>query len=130
MLQRGGGRDESDVLDGDGRRSDEIDGSDGGSEGGEDDGIRRGRTAPLSNGRNEEGTPSTAIREISSMKELKYQNVVALHDVAHDKYKLMLVFEFMDKGGLKSFMFRLLYKWRISEVLSHSTRGRHWAVIA
>jgi negative regulator of the PHO system len=71
----------------------------------------------------EEGTPSTAIREISLMKELKHDNIVPLHDVIHTENKLMLVFEHMDKdlkkymdtyGGplptdqIKSFMFQLL----------------------
>jgi negative regulator of PHO system len=73
----------------------------------------------------EEGTPSTAIREISLMKELKHDNIVALHDVIHTENKLMLVFEHMDcdlkkymdangdKGALKplvirSFMYQLL----------------------
>ncbi|KAI4209913.1 MAG: hypothetical protein LQ351_007198 [Letrouitia transgressa] len=73
----------------------------------------------------EEGTPSTAIREISLMKELKHENIVSLHDVIHTENKLMLVFEYMDKdlkkymdsrgqGGqldfitIKSFMYQLL----------------------
>ncbi|EFW99344.1 negative regulator of the pho system protein [Grosmannia clavigera kw1407] len=73
----------------------------------------------------EEGTPSTAIREISLMKELKHENIVALHDVIHTENKLMLVFEHMDcdlkkymdthgdRGALKpmlikSFMYQLL----------------------
>ncbi|KAG6031408.1 negative regulator of the PHO system [Claviceps sp. Clav32 group G5] len=51
----------------------------------------------------EEGTPSTAIREISLMKELKHENIVALYDVIHTENKLMLVFEFMD-GDLKRYM--------------------------
>ncbi|CAK7273207.1 negative regulator of the PHO system [Sporothrix epigloea] len=51
----------------------------------------------------EEGTPSTAIREISLMKELKHENIVALHDVIHTESKLMLVFEYMD-GDLKKYM--------------------------
>jgi len=51
----------------------------------------------------EEGTPSTAIREISLMKELKHENIVNLHDVIHTENKLMLVFEFMDKD-LKKYM--------------------------
>jgi serine/threonine protein kinase len=51
----------------------------------------------------EEGTPSTAIREISLMKELKHENIVALHDVIHTENKLMPVFEYMD-GDLKKYM--------------------------
>lgn len=51
----------------------------------------------------EEGTPSTAIREISLMKELKHRNIVSLHDVIHTENKLMLVFEYMDKD-LKKYM--------------------------
>ncbi|EMD65617.1 hypothetical protein COCSADRAFT_354868 [Bipolaris sorokiniana ND90Pr] len=73
----------------------------------------------------EEGTPSTAIREISLMKELRHENIVLLHDVIHTENKLMLVFEFMDKdlkrymdsrgdrgaldpATIKSFMYQLL----------------------
>ena len=37
------------------------------------------------------------------MKELKHENIVALHDVIHTENKLMLVFEFMD-GDLKKYM--------------------------
>ncbi|KAE8198274.1 hypothetical protein A4X06_0g2201 [Tilletia controversa] len=51
----------------------------------------------------EEGTPSTAIREISLMKELRHANIVRLHDVMHTEAKLMLVFEFMDMD-LKKYM--------------------------
>ncbi|GMM29827.1 cyclin-dependent serine/threonine-protein kinase [Martiniozyma asiatica (nom. inval.)] len=51
----------------------------------------------------EEGTPSTAIREISLMKELKHENIVTLYDVIHTENKLTLVFEFMD-NDLKRYM--------------------------
>jgi negative regulator of PHO system len=73
----------------------------------------------------EEGTPSTAIREISLMKELKHVNVVRLHDVIHTETKLILIFEYCeqdlkkymdqhgDRGALepntvRSFMYQLL----------------------
>lgn len=45
----------------------------------------------------EEGIPSTAIREISLLKELQHVNVVKLVDVLHSIKKLTLVFEFVDK---------------------------------
>lgn len=51
----------------------------------------------------EEGTPSTAIREISLMKELRHENIVTLYDVIHTENKLNLVFEHMDRD-LKKFM--------------------------
>ncbi|KAL0950632.1 hypothetical protein HGRIS_007422 [Hohenbuehelia grisea] len=51
----------------------------------------------------EEGTPSTAIREISLMKELKHVNIVRLHDVIHTETKLTLIFEYADQD-LKKYM--------------------------
>ncbi|XP_034247855.1 cyclin-dependent kinase 2 isoform X2 [Thrips palmi] len=42
-----------------------------------------------------EGVPSTAIREISLLKELTHPNVVQLLDVVHCEKKLFLVFEFL-----------------------------------
>ncbi|CAE6515938.1 unnamed protein product [Rhizoctonia solani] len=73
----------------------------------------------------EEGTPSTAIREISLMKELKHVNIVRLHDVIHTETKLVLIFEFceqdlkkymdthgergaLDPNTVRSFMYQLL----------------------
>ncbi|KAL0051829.1 hypothetical protein WJX82_002742 [Trebouxia sp. C0006] len=44
----------------------------------------------------EEGVPSTAIREISLLKELQHNNVVRLEDVVHSDKKLYLVFEYLD----------------------------------
>ncbi|XP_003389019.1 PREDICTED: cyclin-dependent kinase 1-like [Amphimedon queenslandica] len=43
----------------------------------------------------EEGVPSTAIREISILKEVQHTNVVKLEDIIHQDLKLYLVFEFM-----------------------------------
>jgi cyclin-dependent kinase 2 len=44
----------------------------------------------------EEGVPSTAIREISLLKELRHENVVSLLEVIHQETKLYLVFEYLD----------------------------------
>ncbi|TFK24462.1 Pkinase-domain-containing protein [Coprinopsis marcescibilis] len=44
----------------------------------------------------DEGVPSTAIREISLLKELKDDNIVKLLDIVHADENLYLVFEFLD----------------------------------
>lgn len=44
----------------------------------------------------EEGVPSTAIREIALLKDLRHENVVGLIDVVHEDRKLHLIFEFLD----------------------------------
>lgn len=52
----------------------------------------------------DEGVPSTAIREISLLKEMKDPNIVRLFDIVHaDGHKLYLVFEFLDLD-LKKYM--------------------------
>ncbi|CAO1618148.1 unnamed protein product [Parajaminaea phylloscopi] len=51
----------------------------------------------------DEGVPSTAIREISLLKELKNENIVRLYDIIHQESKLYLVFEFLD-SDLKKYM--------------------------
>jgi len=51
----------------------------------------------------DEGVPSTAIREISLLKELKDDNIVKLLDIVHADQKLYLVFEFLDVD-LKRYM--------------------------
>ncbi|CAK8687875.1 cyclin-dependent kinase 1-like [Clavelina lepadiformis] len=73
----------------------------------------------------EEGVPSTAIREISILKELQHPNIVALQDVVLQESNLYLVFEFlqmdlkrymdtipsgkyMDKDLVKSYTFQIL----------------------
>lgn len=47
--------------------------------------------------RSAEGVPSTAMREISLLKEINHENVVKLYDVIMSDNKLFLVFEFMDQ---------------------------------
>jgi len=51
----------------------------------------------------DEGVPSTAIREISLLRELNHPNVVNLKDVIHSDQKLYLVFEYLDQD-LKKYM--------------------------
>jgi cyclin-dependent kinase len=72
----------------------------------------------------DEGIPSTAIREISLLKQLQHPNIVRLYDVVHTDKRLTLVFEFLDQdlkkyldacgeggldaGTIKSFLYQLL----------------------
>jgi cyclin-dependent kinase len=70
----------------------------------------------------DEGIPSTAIREISILKELQDPNIVRLHDVVHTEKKFTLVFEYcdhdlkkfldasesLDMPTIKSFLYQLL----------------------
>jgi cyclin-dependent kinase len=52
----------------------------------------------------DEGVPSTAIREISLLKEMNDPNIVRLLNIVHaDGHKLYLVFEFLDLD-LKKYM--------------------------
>ncbi|PIA14698.1 Pkinase-domain-containing protein [Coemansia reversa NRRL 1564] len=51
----------------------------------------------------DEGVPSTAIREISLLKELQHENIVQLLDIVYNNAKLFLVFEFLDLD-LKKYM--------------------------
>lgn len=52
----------------------------------------------------DEGVPSTAIREISLLKEMNHPNIVRLLNIVHaDGHKLYLVFEFLDLD-LKKYM--------------------------
>ncbi|XP_077299117.1 cyclin-dependent kinase 1 [Arctopsyche grandis] len=51
----------------------------------------------------DEGVPSTAIREISLLKELQHPNVVKLEDVLMEESRLYLIFEFLSMD-LKKYM--------------------------
>ena len=50
-----------------------------------------------------QGVPSSALREISLLKQLKHPNVVSLYDVVHSSGSLVLVFEFCDLDLKKYF---------------------------
>jgi len=51
----------------------------------------------------DEGTPSTAVREISILKQLQHPNIVQLCDVVHTETSLTLIFEYMDQD-LKNYL--------------------------
>ena len=51
----------------------------------------------------DEGIPSTALREISLLRELNHRNIVELKDCVQEEGRLYLVFEFLDKD-LKKYM--------------------------
>lgn len=51
----------------------------------------------------DEGIPSTAIREIALLKELQHPNIVRIQDVIHTNKKLILVFEYVEQD-LKKFL--------------------------
>jgi len=51
----------------------------------------------------DEGIPSTAIREISLLKELSHPNIVSLIDVLMEESRLYLIFEYLTMD-LKKYM--------------------------
>ena len=51
----------------------------------------------------DDGVPSSALREICLLKELKHQNIIRLLDVLHGESKLVLVFEYCDQDLKKYF---------------------------
>lgn len=51
----------------------------------------------------DEGVPSSALREICILRELKHRNVVRLYDVIYSESKLTLVFEYCDQDLKKFF---------------------------
>ena len=51
----------------------------------------------------DEGIPSTAIREISLLKEIDHNNVCPLKNLVYSENRLWLIFDFLDKD-LKKYM--------------------------
>ncbi|KAK1943964.1 Cyclin-dependent kinase 1 [Phytophthora citrophthora] len=67
----------------------------------------------------EEGIPSTAMREISLLKELSsHPNVVYLYDAVYQKNKLYLVFEFVEQD-LKRCLEKLPARMEVFQVKSY-----------
>ncbi len=62
-----------------------------------------------------EGIPSTALREISLLKGLKHPNIVDLKDIILDSTKIYLIFEFLNQD-MKAFIDRLEQKAYIDPV--------------
>lgn len=73
----------------------------------------------------DEGVPSTAIREISLLKELPHANIVNLKDVVHVDSKLYLVFEFLDQDLKKymDFVGKKLHRMLVKSYLQQLIKG-------
>ncbi|XP_051883253.1 cyclin-dependent kinase 1 [Pristis pectinata] len=67
----------------------------------------------------EEGVPSTAIREISLLKELQHPNVVSLQDILMQDARLYLVFEFLSMD-LKKYLDSLPSRQMMDQMLVKS----------
>ena len=52
----------------------------------------------------DEGIPSTTIREISLLMELRHANIVELYNVLHEERHVSLVFEYLNQGDLRRFL--------------------------
>ena len=70
-------------------------------------------------GARDEGIPSSAIREIALLKELKHDNIIRLYDVMHSQHTLTLIFEFCE-WDLKGYMQSKDYQIKLEEVISFS----------
>ena len=69
--------------------------------------------------RNQTQVPSTAIREISLLKELQHPNIVSLKDVLMQEAKLYLIFEFLTMD-LKKYMDTNVPKVRVFSSIQSS----------
>ncbi|XP_041065508.1 cyclin-dependent kinase 1 [Carcharodon carcharias] len=67
----------------------------------------------------EEGVPSTAIREISLLKELQHPNIVCLQDVLMQDARLYLIFEFLSMD-LKKYLDSLPTRQMMDQMLVKS----------
>lgn len=62
----------------------------------------------------DEGLPSTAIREMSLLKEVDHPNIVKLKEIIHGENKLYLVFEFFNTD-LKQYLDRKGYPMNVEQ---------------
>ncbi|XP_062927234.1 cyclin-dependent kinase 1 [Mobula hypostoma] len=67
----------------------------------------------------EEGVPSTAIREISLLKELQHPNIVCLQDILMQDARLYLIFEFLSMD-LKKYLDSLPSRQLMDQMLVKS----------
>lgn len=67
----------------------------------------------------EEGIPSTSVREISMLRELKHPNIVDLQCVIMEESRLYLIFEFLSMD-LKKYMDKTYGQKGIPEKISQN----------
>ena len=85
----------------------------------------------------EEGVPSTAIREVSLLKELQHPNIVSLKDVIMQEARLYLIFEFLtmdlkkylDTVSAKDMVDKNLVKSYTYQILQVSSKNINWTLI-
>ena len=85
----------------------------------------------------EEGVPSTAIREVSLLKELQHPNIVSLKDVIMQEARLYLIFEFLtmdlkkylDTVSAKDMVDKNLVKSYTYQILQVSSKNINWTLM-
>lgn len=63
--------------------------------------LKRVKLNPNTNG-SDEGIPSSSLREIAALKNLKHPNVLQLHEVVHTGTSIYLVFEYLEQDLKKA----------------------------
>lgn len=83
-----------------------------------------------------EGIPSSSLREIAALKNLKHPNILDLYDIVHTRHNLFLVFEYLDQDLKKALEYTSNgfsekvaknYLWQLLKAISfcHSRRILH-----
>lgn len=75
--------------------------------------------------REEEGVPSTAIREIAILRDLDHENIINLRNIIHWNKKLYLVFELgqCDLDQYIQHQSKLLSPWEVKEIVLQIAKG-------